>query len=1018
MEQYLRKATQLEKKGEYSKAGSLYEIAGEMENAAKMYLRGGSILQAARIYENIKYYQKAADLYERGNNFQKAAELFQQSDNFLRAAIMYEKVQMYFNAAEMLKKAKKYLKAAPLYEKSGHLETAGDMWKMASKHAKAAKAYEIAYNRILAKPDDEILQMSKEKILIRIAQKGAEAYYESNSPQKAAEMLVKAKKFDTAGRLFEEIGAFAIAVDMYFKGGEFKEGLRLLDDHPGLKVDLIKCARDLNNAGMVQESAFLYERAEMYEDAAYQYYQLGELILAAHNFERAEVYAMAGKCYLEADYFSEAGEMFLKDKRYRYAAEAFLKAGDTFKALQQYEKDSDFVSAATLAEKLGDKPQAIFLLQQVKESSEDFVEATFRLAELSFETKEYDTSFSKFQELLKIEGNGQYLKEIYYYLGRIWELKEEYQHADECYSQVSGFDSTFRDVAQRLKAVSVKSEQQRQKMKSQAQEEQESEAEKGDTQREVSSFIRRRYSIEEKIGIGKLGTVFKAQDTLLGRIVSLKEIKKDCFKTQLVRTRMKLKIMSAAKLNHPNIVTIFDMGEDDETIYLACEYIEGVSLHSLLNKGKVPLHKILSILNGVLEALAYAHEQKVYHRNLTPHNILIGEGNKVKISDFGLFFRPEELASGIDDKINDRMIYLSRKTREGRPENAQDDILSVGQIMLQLLTGQLTSFPEENFTSQPWLTNDRIPERMKKVLSHCFSEDDNKRIVSAQSFAEQLKTDSLEKGTLFDSRYEIISEMGRGGMGAVFKAHDRVLKEIVALKTLRNSSVIDEKNLQRFKWEIKMARKISHPNVVRIHHLGYFEGTYYISMELIYGITLKEQIHAGRDLPMDKKLDILVQISDALGAVHSLKIIHRDVKPQNILLDKDYRVKLVDFGISRISDMQGVTDTGEVMGTPEYMAPEQIKKKIDHRSDIYSLGIVMYEFLTGELPFTGDSPISILMAHLKTDPLPPQTIVPDIGEGLQRIVLRCLEKSPSKRYQSMSELANDLLAFKQELKKE
>jgi len=637
------------------------------------------------------------------------------------------------------------------------------------------------------------------------------------------------------------------------------------------------------------------------------------------------------------------------------------------------------------------------------------------LAELFFETKKYDSAFKKFEQLLKIENTTQYNTEIYYHLGRIWELREEYDHADECYNQVSGFDSTYRDVAQRLRAISVKSEQNRQKSKNSEEEQGNAETHGEESPQEVSSFIRRRYSIEEKIGEGKLGTVYKAQDTLLGRTVALKEIKKQYFRTQLVLTRMKLKIMAAAKLNHANIVTIYDMGEDDETIYLACEYIDGVSLHSLLMRGKVPLHKILSILNGILEALAYAHEFKVFHRNLTPHNILIGEGNSVRISDFGLFFRSEELIPELEEKIKERWIYLSSKTREGRPENARDDILAVGQIMLQLLTGQLKLFPEEHFTTQPWLKNERIPERMKKVLTRCFTEDEQKMIRSARSFAEQLKTDSLEKGTLFDSRYEIISEMGRGGMGAVFKAHDRVLKEIVALKTLRNSSVIDEKNLQRFKWEIKMARKISHPNVVRIHHLGYFEGTYYISMELIYGITLKEQIHAGKNLPMDKKLDILVQISDALGTVHSLKIIHRDVKPQNILLDKDYRVKLVDFGISRISDMQGVTETGEVMGTPEYMAPEQIKKKIDHRSDIYSLGIVMYEFLTGELPFTGDSPISILMAHLKTEPLPPQTIVPDIGEGLQQIILRCLEKSPSKRYQSMSELADDLLKCKKNL---
>ena len=261
-------------------------------------------------------------------------------------------------------------------------------------------------------------------------------------------------------------------------------------------------------------------------------------------------------------------------------------------------------------------------------------------------------------------------------------------------------------------------------------------------------------------------------------------------------------------------------------------------------------------------------------------------------------------------------------------------------------------------------------------------------------------------GQVFALRYEIQSVLGKGGMGIVYKAHDRDLDDLVAIKTLRGEALsADPSLLERFKQEIRLARRITHPNILRTHDLGETGGLRYLSMEFVKGITLKNLVESGQILPTPVALRIAKQICAGLAAAHEVGVIHRDIKPQNILIEPTGGLKIMDFGIARLTQDRGMTATGTVVGTPDYMSPEQARGvALDFRSDIYSTGVVLYEIFTGSLPFEGDSPLAVVLKHVQEKPPAPQTVNPRIDPKIAAIVLKCMEKDPAQRYQTVNEL--------------
>lgn len=557
---------------------------------------------------------------------------------------------------------------------------------------------------------------------------------------------------------------------------------------------------------------------------------------------------------------------------------------------------------------------------------------------------------------------------------------------------------------------------------------------------EAGTILGERYEILQRLGEGGMGAVYKARDNELDRLVALKVIRPELAGHPDILRRFKQELILARQVTHKNVIRIFDLGMADGRKFITMDYIEGRDLKSLLvERGKLPAAEAVPIVQQICRGLEAAHIEGVVHRDLKPQNIMLDANGRVWVMDFGLARSMDLVGMTRTGALMGTPDYMSPEQARASKVDARSDIFSLGIIFYEMLTGQLPFKADTMMATllkrvqekavPPSTVDPAIPQDLSRIVMKCLEVDVGRRYQSTGEMlgqlggepqgasvmqASMLSLEDIGPGSQFGPRYTIESVIGEGGMGKVYKAHDNDLDRTVALKLVRRELANDPDSMQRFKQELLLASRVSHRNVLRIHDLGDVGGVKFISMAYVEGRDLHEVIAEGGRLPVARTVSIAKQLVAALEAAHAEGVIHRDLKPRNVLMAQNDQVYVSDFGLAKSLEGESttmMTRAGEVLGTPRYMSPEQAESKpADHRSDLYSVGVILYEMATGDAPFTGESTVQVMYQHVTLKPKDPKIGNPELPDYLSKIILRCLEKDPASRYQQAKEILHDLEA--------
>lgn len=566
------------------------------------------------------------------------------------------------------------------------------------------------------------------------------------------------------------------------------------------------------------------------------------------------------------------------------------------------------------------------------------------------------------------------------------------------------------------------------------------------TELPIGKLLIGRYEIVARLGQGGMGTVYRVLDHELDRTIALKTIRPDLASNAVALRRLKQETLLARQIAHRNVIRVFDLGvAEDGLRFITMEFVDGSDLRTLMGGRKgLPTDEAVAILIQICQGLSAAHHEDVFHRDLKPPNILISADGRVRIVDFGLARTFENTGITHSGVILGTPAYMSPEQALGDPGDVRSDLFSFGVIAFELLTGELP-FPNstlaESLLSRTRgrarsveAVNPAVPAWLARIVMRCLERDPSNRYASAQEIvddllardvciyaAPDLSSGVLPPGTMVGSRYRIEAEAGEGGMGKVYRATDLDLHRTVALKVVRPDLASNSDTLDQLMHEISMASQISHKNVLRIHDLGEASGLRFVSMAWAEGEDLGQLLKRTGPLPEERILELAIEICEGLEAAHDQGISHRDLKPSNVLLTSGGHACIADFGLAHSIDPQMLCApkpaeldsalglSASSSGTPRYMSPEQVDGAcIDHRTDIYSLGLILYEMATGRIPFNDASVFQTMTERLTETPGSPKLLNPGLSDKLTAIIMRCLEREPEKRYGTVRDLLDDL----------
>jgi serine/threonine-protein kinase len=1030
--EYRRRARAAARSADYSQAGDFYRLAGDWQKATEMYLRGGHYDLAAHLAEEMGdlasaslHYLKAGDLRAaadvelRQENRDKAAWLYSRAGHHARAAELFEALDQWIPAAESLEKAGAGDKAAFLYMRGGQPFHAVRLFEALIQGATASgsaafqneaeKADVVRWHRLCGELHTKLgkpLVAAPHFEAALLMDQAAQAWRKGGEAEKAAEILLRLQRPDDAWAALKEAGKDLSGVS------------------PAVQAAI------LTRQGKHREAAEVLERAGTLFLAAEEWKQAGDLLRAAQLLEKEGEIEHAADLYSKAGHPAEAACLMEKGRDFTAAAALFRTAGRLEDAARMLLRAGDPLGAARLQYQRGDREGCIRALQQVTRDSSEFRAASVLLGKIFAEQELFTLAADKYLAALDGEGVSDETVSICYALGRAHEANGRVKDAIRVYESILSYAYGYEDVLERMTSLKTRGTGPQpaappapgapadaaspvaQTINATAEARprpaaaRDAAAAKTARSRPEPGARRdaTRYVAGKSLGRGHAGEVFKGVDSVLGRPIAIRRIHEaegEAGKAQ----RLMAAAADASRLSHPHVVPVYDTGTDDDGAYIVAALADGPSLRSLLHaKVRFELHRIVDIGRQIAGALEHAHGRGVLHRNLRPENIYVAPGDRVAVADFGLSQRlsdlnPQELSSG-------RLIqYTAPEALMRGRVDVGSDLYALGIILYEMALGHPpfrgTDIGHQHVNDPvplPGPGERPLPDFLKKVVLRCLEKDRARRYPESKSLLEELVLREIVPGMVIGSRYQVLAEIGRGGMGAIFRAHDADLDETVAIKVL--AADIDAETAARFLQEIKIARSVVHPNVVRVHTFEKWRDFRLLVMEYIEGVALPHWMERVPKPARADRLHVALQAAAGLEAAHKAGIVHRDIKPENILVTAAGQAKVLDFGIARPEAAGAtLTEKGLVMGTPRYMSPEQVQgQPVDRRSDIYSLGAVLYCLFTGVEPFVAEDVRQTMLAHLRPVARTPKGIDPTLPQALSDAIMTALEVDPSRRF--------------------
>lgn len=966
-------------RGDYSTAGDLYRLGGELQRALRMYLKGRHHRLAGQVAAELGDHAVAYREYESGGMTLEAAEMALRAGHRDKAARLFVQANQARRAAQIHEEIGNPETAATLYEHTGDFLRAARLFIEARTPDKAERCLESLIKGGAA-PSDQ-------REILGLAARIGQQFLATGVPGRGARWLERAGRSREAGHAWERAGKPERAIRAYMAAGEPERAADLAEKQPPGEIDSPLAAAAFRAAARWAEAAALYLESGQPGEAAACLEQLGCSAEAAWAHEAAgDFVAAAGAMERSGDY-ADAAEMFRKNGSLRDAGRCLEACGKLDAAARCLEEAGDRLNAAELFERGGDVDAAVRVLQDVPPTADDAPAAAMLLGRLferlgmdSVAADHYRRALSADEETPDPDG--------WYRLAGVLERSGKLREAAQALGRVVALELNFRDASRRLASLEERI---------------------NDEPANLSSSPDR-YSLEDQLDGYHPGRAYLAVDRVMERRVIMRRFGADLIPNESAADRILADVRRIARLHHPAIAAVHDAGLDGDGVYVIEEHVPGRTLREVLDKeGALDVPRTVQVLTRIAEALDYAHGLGLLARNIRPGNIIVGPSWEAKLVDFGIALRHRESEAKTDN-------YLSPEVRNGERCDPASDLYQLGVLAWELLNGAPPPIGESTsseLVELPERPGHPVPDLLRRVIGSCLIGDRSHRLGSAQQLLEELHGTHLLPGALLANRYEILREIGRGGMGTVFAARDLVLEEPVALKVL--SGPLDETIEKRFIQEIRLTRQINHPNIVRVHTFERWRELRFIVMEYIDGVDLRQWSKTRRPIPLGQVLEFVSGVASGLAAAHRLGIVHRDVKPENVLLDPEGRPRLVDFGIARQGDVH-LTREGLVMGSPAYMAPEQIRgEAADQRADLYALGVLAYFLLAGREPFASENVAEVLRMQIEKPPPPLSSLRPGVPTPVEELIARLLSKDPSHRPESVFAFLEELTAVRAQI---